>query len=162
LQIQARCGTAGSRLNRGGSGGPARARTTKFTPPAPGWSKPGLRGGGPGGYNAVIQASDFFDFEVHMARVTVEDCLQVVDNRFELVLMATKRARQLAKGADSLVSGENDKPTVLALREIAEGKVDNALIEQVDKLERERAEREALEWAAAEVDDDLKGGGDDL
>jgi DNA-directed RNA polymerase subunit omega len=121
-----------------------------------------LRGGGPGGYNAGLQASDFFDFEVHMARVTVEDCLQVVDNRFELVLMATKRARQLAKGADSLVSGENDKPTVLALREIAEGKVDNALIEQVDKLERERAEREALEWAAAEVDDDLKGGGDDL
>ncbi|HVH36528.1 MAG TPA: DNA-directed RNA polymerase subunit omega [Tahibacter sp.] len=97
-----------------------------------------------------------------MARVTVEDCLQVVDNRFELVLMATKRARQLAKGADSLVTSENDKPTVLALREIAEGKVDNALIEQVDKLERERAEREALEWAAAEVDDDLKGGSDDL
>ncbi|HWU51382.1 MAG TPA: DNA-directed RNA polymerase subunit omega [Tahibacter sp.] len=97
-----------------------------------------------------------------MARVTVEDCLQVVDNRFELVLMATKRARQLAKGADSLVTAENDKPTVLALREIAEGKVDNALIEQVDKLERERAEREALEWAAAEVDDDLKGGADDL
>ncbi|MEO8672226.1 MAG: DNA-directed RNA polymerase subunit omega [Tahibacter sp.] len=97
-----------------------------------------------------------------MARITVEDCLKVVDNRFELVLMATKRARQLAKGADSLVVGDNDKPTVLALREIAEGKVTNALIEQVEKQERERAEREALEWAAAEVDDDLKGGGDDI
>jgi DNA-directed RNA polymerase subunit omega len=97
-----------------------------------------------------------------MARITVEDCLQVVDNRFELVLMATKRARQLAKGSDALVPAENDKPTVLALREIAERKVDNALIEQVDKLERERAEREALEWAAAEVDDDLKGASDDL
>jgi DNA-directed RNA polymerase subunit omega len=104
----------------------------------------------------------FDGFEVHMARITVEDCLQVVDNRFELVLMATKRARQLAKGSDALVPAENDKPTVLALREIAERKVDNALIEQVEKLERERAEREALEWAAAEVDDDLKGGGDDL
>jgi DNA-directed RNA polymerase subunit omega len=97
-----------------------------------------------------------------MARITVEDCLKVVDNRFELVLMATKRARQLSKGADSLVVGDNDKPTVLALREIAEGKVTNALIEQVEKQERERAEREALEWAAAEVDDDLKGGGDDI
>jgi DNA-directed RNA polymerase subunit omega len=121
-----------------------------------------LRRGRPGSYNAGIQASDFSDFEVFMARVTVEDCLQVVDNRFELVLMATKRARQLAKGADSLVTNENDKPTVLALREIAEGKVTSALIEQVEKLERERAEREALEWAAAEVDDDLKGGGDDI
>jgi DNA-directed RNA polymerase subunit omega len=97
-----------------------------------------------------------------MARITVEDCLQVVDNRFELVLMATKRARQLSKGSDPLVSTDNDKPTVLALREIAERKVTNALIEEVDKQERERAEREALEWAAAEVDDDLKGGGDDL
>jgi DNA-directed RNA polymerase omega subunit len=54
-----------------------------------------------------------------MARITVEDCLEVVDNRFELVLMATKRARQIAKGADPLIVSENDKPTVLALREIA-------------------------------------------
>ena len=49
-----------------------------------------------------------------MARITVEDCLEVVDNRFELVLMATKRARQIAKGADPLIFSENDKPTVLA------------------------------------------------
>lgn len=56
-----------------------------------------------------------------MARVTVEDCLDNVDNRFDLVLLATKRARQLAYGADPLVPAENDKPTVLALREIAEG-----------------------------------------
>jgi DNA-directed RNA polymerase subunit omega len=53
----------------------------------------------------------------------VEDCLAVVDNRFELVLMATKRARQLANGADPLVDASNDKPTVLALREIAMRKV---------------------------------------
>ncbi|HEX7112020.1 MAG TPA: DNA-directed RNA polymerase subunit omega [Mizugakiibacter sp.] len=97
-----------------------------------------------------------------MARITVEDCLEVVDNRFELVLMATKRARQLAKGADPRVEASNDKPTVLALREIAARSIDNALIEEIDRVERERAEREALEWAAAEVDDDLSKGGDDL
>lgn len=100
-----------------------------------------------------------------MARITVEDCLSVVDNRFELVLMASKRARQLAKGVDpALDNTENqDKPTVLALREIAARKVNLAMIEEVEKAERERAEREALEWAAAEVvDDDLSKGGDDL
>ncbi len=56
-----------------------------------------------------------------MARVTVEDCLEHVDNRFELVLVASKRARQLANGAESALQWEKDKPTVLALREIAEG-----------------------------------------
>lgn len=97
-----------------------------------------------------------------MARITVEDCLEVVDNRFELVLMATKRARQVAKGAQPLVEMSNDKPTVVALREIAERKVDQTLIAEIDRQERERAEREALEWAAAEVvDDDLGKGGDD-
>lgn len=89
-----------------------------------------------------------------MARITVEDCLKVVDNRFELVLMATKRARQLSKGADALLDEENDKPTVLALREIADRRIDEAAIDEIDRAERERAEREALEWAAAEVDED--------
>ncbi len=57
-----------------------------------------------------------------MARVTVEDCLKVVDNRFELVLVAAKRARQLMRGsADSKVPWDNDKSTVVALREIAAG-----------------------------------------
>ena len=56
-----------------------------------------------------------------MARITVEDCLANVDNRFELVLTATKRARQIAHGAEPLVDEENDKPTVIALREISEG-----------------------------------------
>ena len=56
-----------------------------------------------------------------MARVTVEDCLANVDNRFQLVLVATKRARQLSLGAEPMVEVDNDKPTVLALREIAEG-----------------------------------------
>jgi DNA-directed RNA polymerase subunit omega len=95
-----------------------------------------------------------------MARITVEDCLQVVDNRFELVLMATRRARQVAKGADALVEAHNDKPTVVALREIAGRKVNNEMIDEIDRVERERKEREALEWAAAEVDEDMKGGDD--
>lgn len=67
-----------------------------------------------------------------MARVTVEDCLEHVDNRFELVLLASKRARQLAQGKAPLVEIENDKPTVLALREIAAGLVDFALIDSVN------------------------------
>lgn len=96
-----------------------------------------------------------------MARITVEDCLEVVDNRFELVLMATKRARQLANGAEPAVHPDNDKPSVLALREIAGRRIDQATIDEIDKAERERAEREALEWAAAEVDDDLSKVGDD-
>lgn len=58
-----------------------------------------------------------------MARLTVEDCLDNVGNRFELVLLASKRARQLALGAIPLVPPEKDKPTVIALREIAEGKI---------------------------------------
>ena len=97
-----------------------------------------------------------------MARITVEDCLEVVDNRFELVMMAAKRARQLAGGVEPKLdnSEANDKPTVLALREIAASEIDNDFINAVEKAERERKEREALEWAAAEVvagDDDMKG-----
>ena len=86
----------------------------------------------------------------------------MVDNRFELVMMAAKRARQLANGVDPQIdnSESNDKPTVLALREIAASAIDQDYIDAVDKSERERKEREALEWAAAEVvagDDDMKG-----
>jgi len=66
-----------------------------------------------------------------MARLTVEDCLEKIDNRFNLVLLASKRARQLAKGATPLVSNKNDKVTVIALREIAEGLVTPA---NFDKL----------------------------
>lgn len=58
-----------------------------------------------------------------MARVTVEDCLDNVENRFKLVLLASQRARQLAKGADEFIERGNNKDTVLALREIAEGHV---------------------------------------
>ena len=69
-----------------------------------------------------------------MARVTVEDCLDHVDNRFELVMLATKRARQIAtKGHEPMVAEENDKPTVIALREIAEGLVDRKLADERDE-----------------------------
>ena len=72
-----------------------------------------------------------------MARVTVEDCLQNVGNRFDLVLLATKRARQLANGMDPLIPWENDKVTVVALREIAEGLVDDATVEQKENVVEE-------------------------
>ncbi len=55
-----------------------------------------------------------------MARVTVEDCLEFVDTNYELVLKASKRARDIADGAQPLVEEDNDKPVVIALREIAE------------------------------------------
>ena len=66
-----------------------------------------------------------------MARLTVEDCMNNVDNRYDLVVLASKRARQIAMGADALVPEDGDKPTVIALREIAEGLVTN---ENIDKL----------------------------
>ena len=74
-----------------------------------------------------------------MARVTVEDCLENVDNRFELVMLATKRSRQLATGGkEPKVAWENDKPTVVALREIAEGLI-------TDEIMAEEALREQQE-----------------
>ena len=64
-----------------------------------------------------------------MARVTVEDCLEHVANRFELVMVASKRAREIAvRGAQPMVEWENDKPTVVALREIAEGLIKSDIL----------------------------------
>ncbi len=68
-----------------------------------------------------------------MARITVEDCLDNIDNIFEMVLVAAKRARRIAHGADALVELENDKPTVIALREIAEGHVNPSILEEIDQ-----------------------------
>ena len=66
-----------------------------------------------------------------MARVTVEDCLENVDNRFDLILAASKRARQLSmEGSEAMVPIEKDKSTVVALREIAEGYVDMNVLEE--------------------------------
>ncbi|GAB3051944.1 DNA-directed RNA polymerase subunit omega [Acinetobacter apis] len=69
-----------------------------------------------------------------MARVTVEDCLDHVDNRFELVLVASKRARQLSRqGMEPTVDWDNDKPTVVSLREIALGHVTKGILKQRDQ-----------------------------
>jgi DNA-directed RNA polymerase subunit omega len=68
-----------------------------------------------------------------MARITVEDCLERIPNLFQLVLVAAKRARQLANGAHAMVEWENDKPTVVALREIAEGHITEEILTQRDK-----------------------------
>ena len=67
-----------------------------------------------------------------MARVTVEDCLQNVDNLFQLVLLASQRARRLANGAEPTIPWENDKPTVVALREIAEGTITAGMLKQTE------------------------------
>jgi len=72
-----------------------------------------------------------------MARITVEDCLDNVENLFELVLVASKRARRLANGAEPFVEWENDKPTVVALREIAEGLVRRDILDEVEQTEPE-------------------------
>lgn len=69
-----------------------------------------------------------------MARVTVEDCLDNIHNRFDLILVASKRARQIARGvSEPLVERENDKPTVIALREIAEGLVTRDILTQPER-----------------------------
>ncbi len=68
-----------------------------------------------------------------MARITVEDCLENIDNIFEMVLVAAKRARRIAHGADPMVELENDKPTVIALREIADGLVTPAILDEIEQ-----------------------------
>ena len=86
-----------------------------------------------------------------MARITVEDCLENIDNRFELVLTATKRARQISHGAEPLIKEENDKPTVIALREIAAGLIDS---DGVDLLQAQIEASEVFDMHP--VEDDLK------
>ncbi|HFD86539.1 MAG TPA: DNA-directed RNA polymerase subunit omega [Gammaproteobacteria bacterium] len=69
-----------------------------------------------------------------MARVTVEDCMEKIPNRFDMVLSAARRARQIYAGAQPTVEEENDKPTVIALREIAEGNVGVEVLDQPEEL----------------------------
>ena len=69
-----------------------------------------------------------------MARVTVDDCLDNLDNRFELVLVAARRARQISNGLEPKLRQENDKPTVIALREISEGLVDASILNESDAV----------------------------
>lgn len=68
-----------------------------------------------------------------MARITVEDCLDNIENIFEMVLVAAKRARRVAHGAETMVELENDKPTVIALREIAAGHVTPSILEEIEE-----------------------------
>ena len=82
-----------------------------------------------------------------MARVTVEDAVKQVGNRFDLVLIAARRAHQIAvQGRDPLVDEENDKPTVIALREIEEGLISNEFMDAQDRQDLQ--EQEAAEMAA--------------
>ncbi len=83
-----------------------------------------------------------------MARITVEDCLENIDNIFDMVLVATKRARRLTHGADALVELENDKPTVIALREIAEGHITPSILEEIEQPSTD-------EFLHPEVNDDI-------
>jgi len=82
-----------------------------------------------------------------MARVTVEDAVEKIGNRFDLVLVASRRARQIATGGkDPLVELENDKPTVLALREIEANLITNSVMDDVDR--QEQVQQESAELAA--------------
>ena len=82
-----------------------------------------------------------------MARVTVEDAVEKIGNRFDLVLVASRRARQIATGGkDPMVDKENDKPTVLALREIEAGLITSSVMDSVDR--NEQVQQESAELAA--------------
>jgi len=91
-----------------------------------------------------------------MARVTVEDCLGKVENRFQLVLVATKRARQLANGVQPLVEWENDKPTIVALREIADGLIDASILDEplYPVMEEEETEEEGAAEETVSADEE--------
>lgn len=95
-----------------------------------------------------------------MARITVEDCLDNVENRFQLVLVAARRARQLTSGAEPCVPRENDKPTVLALREIAGGFVTNAILDEESTQAELETDENELDQADALLADIGSGGED--
>lgn len=84
-----------------------------------------------------------------MARVTVEDCLEKIDNRFKLIMVASKRARQIAMGAEPLVEWENDKATVVALREIAESLISEESLKETAINSEEMLSEEVDALAAA-------------
>ena len=93
-----------------------------------------------------------------MARISVEDCLAHVDNRFDLVLLASRRARQLVNGVDPLLPWENDKPTVVALREIADGLITEETVaepeESTDSIDEELAAALAGELGVVDMGND--------
>lgn len=94
-----------------------------------------------------------------MARITVEDCLENVSNRFELVLLAAKRARQLMRGSvDPTVPWENDKATVVALREIATGHTDFSDAHEIDMVPAAMSfQQQEVSISMDEDDDDDMG-----
>jgi DNA-directed RNA polymerase subunit omega len=94
-----------------------------------------------------------------MARVTVEDCAQFVDNRFALCILATRRARQLASGATPLVQAQRNKPAVVALREVATGKV-RFEADVREALSKPAPPRGVLEVAVTAIETDRARGPD--
>lgn len=94
-----------------------------------------------------------------MARVTVEDCAQFVDNRFALCILATRRARQLSSGATPLVQAQRNKPAVVALREVATGKV-RFEADVREALSRPPPRRAVLEAAVSATESDRARGPD--
>lgn len=94
-----------------------------------------------------------------MARITVEDCLEKIPNRFDLVLIASRRARHISMGQEPLVAWDNDKPTVVALREVAEGLVDESVLEELSPDEQRDApldEQELRERLRQELQQELQ------
>ena len=98
-----------------------------------------------------------------MARITVEDCLDNVENRFELVMVSSKRARQIQTGGkDPMVAADNDKPTVIALREIAEGHGNADILKAKPRHELEEIDMEAEVNALAEAEAAIEAAAADI
>ena len=125
------------------TGGPAspvdRTAATLANPLSANSVFPGMRGDDFGDRNVAWYASrpSTHPYRPAMARITVEDCLHNVPNLFQLVLVASRRARKLANGAEATLDWENDKPTVLALREVAAGHVGLEILEEPDRPPQE-------------------------
>ena len=93
-----------------------------------------------------------------MARITVEDCLEKVDNQYDLVLLAKERTVQLNAGSPMLVEEDNDKRTIISLREIGDGKINVKEIEEsaIKRLRKEPDEEEQQEETEEEINDDFE------
>ena len=93
-----------------------------------------------------------------MARITVEDCLEKIDNQYDLVLLAKERTTQLNAGAPMLVDEDNDKRTIISLREIGDGKISVDELEQsaIKRLRKEPDEAEQMEETEEETNDDFE------
>ena len=113
--------------------------------------------------NPVILKKAWFclnkwNINLHMARITVEDCLEKIDNQYDLVLLAKERTAQLNAGAPMLVDEDNDKRTIISLREIGDGKVSVKELEEsaIKRLRKEPDEAEQQEEIEEETNDDFE------